>query len=472
MTSKIIVLIVLFILILVIGILFGKKIPREKTVAIITYIIAVIGILVKIFIEIVNSWPDNSNATSSGNTDAQSTAEYVTDTSEISNPSTNETEPNDSFSEAKKIPSNNTISGTFEGSEDLDCYYFTTDNKISFEINLTHDLNDSDNNFCNLSVYSKSNTEEPLYEEVISEKDTDFTTSKIRVSKGSYYILLTPSYYEDYDKNYKFIVTTTSEDSKFETEPNNKIEEAKSNNIISLNSQVTGNLQSSDDVDYYYFSVTNPGKINITFTHDKIDESGTVWSMELITENNDEAVISKDIKGSETTTKSDTINVSPSNQDNFYLKIYSDYNHYASDYKIQVNFTEFSEVTTQKNGSYSYDKEPNNDIQTATPISLNKKIEGNIQSEDDLDYYKFTVNKDGKLNITFSHPFIDNNDTSWSLSILSESSPDNLLEFNVDQNMATTKSDTIRISKGTYYLKIGKSYEYNNDSYTFKINFS
>lgn len=471
MTSKIIAFIVLFILILVIGILFGKKIPREKTVAIITYIIAVIAILVAIIIAIITMWPENTETPSSGNTD-DPTSEYVTDTSEISNPSTNETEPNDSFSEAKKIPGNNTISGTFEGSEDLDCYYFTTDNKISFEINLTHDLSDSDNNFCSISVYSKSNTEEPLYEEVISEKDTDFTTSKIRVPKGSYYILLTPRYYDDSDKNYKFIVTTTSENSEFETEPNNKIEEAKSNNIISLNSQVTGNLQSSDDVDYYYFSVTNPGKINVTFTHDKIDESGTVWSMELITENSEEPVISKDIKGSETNTKSDTINVSPNSQDNFYLKIYSYYNHYASDYKIQVNFTEFSEITTQKNGSYSYDKEPNNDIQTATPISLNKKIEGNIQSEDDLDYYKFTVNKDGKLNISFSHPFIDRNNTSWSLYVLSESSPDNLLEFDVDQNMATTKSDTIRISKGTYYLKIEPSYDYNNDSYTFKINFS
>lgn len=469
MTSKTIALIFLLIFVLVVVILLIKFIKDKK---IINSILSVIAILVAIIIAIITMWPENTETPSAGTTDAQSTAEYVTDTSEISNPSTNETEPNDSFSEAKKIPSNNTISGTFEGSEDLDCYYFTTDNKISFEINLTHDLSDSDNNFCSISVYSKSNTEEPLYEEVISEKDTDFTTSKIRVPKGSYYILLTPRYYDDSDKNYKFIVTTTSENSEFESEPNNKIEEAKSNNIISLNSQVTGNLQSSDDVDYYYFSVTNPGKINVTFTHDKIDESGTVWSMELITENNDEAVISKDIKGSETTTKSDTINVSPNSQDNFYLKIYSNYNHHASDYKIQVNFTEFSEVTTQKNGSYSYDKEPNNDIQTATPISLNKKIEGNIQSEDDLDYYKFTVNKDGKLNISFSHPFIDRNNTSWSLYVLSESSPDNLLEFDVDQNMATTKSDTIRISKGTYYLKIEPSYDYNNDSYTFKINFS
>lgn len=386
--------------------------------------------------------------------------------------SLNEIEPNDSFESATPISCNNYISGSFDSNDDCDYYYFTTDEKISFALTLSHDFNDTYGDFCTFSIYSESDLENALYEDNSEIKEKETSSTKLRVNKGTYYIKLSPGYdYSEDLKNYKFIVTSANEDENFETEPNNEISEAKANNSIPLNTEITGNLQTSEDVDYYYFSLASAGKLDISFSHNKIDNSYTYWKVELISENETEPLISQDIIGSETVTKTDTISSSADSSNNYYLKVYSNYSHNDMDYKVKINFSAFPEPVSNDNGTYSYDREPNDTIEKATKIDLNKEIEGNIQSTEDVDYYQFEVNNDGELSIQFNHDFIDSDSNSWNVSVLSESSSENQLDFQVAQNEASFTSDTIRVSSGTYYLKIAPTYNYNNKSYSFKINF-
>lgn len=384
-----------------------------------------------------------------------------------------ESEPNNDFSNADLIPCNNYISGNFKSSDDCDFYYFTTDEKISFQITLKHDYNDSDNDFCNVSVFSSDDLENELYEKQVGIKESEVTSPRIRVDKGTYYIKFDPGYSISENLNkYEFIVSTQNEADGFETEPNNSINEAKSNNSILLNKEITGNIQTNQDIDYYYFSVSNAGKLNISFSHDKIDEDNTLWKIELLSENSNEPLIKQDIKGTQALTQTDMIIPSYENGGkNYYLKIYTNYNYSDIDYKICVNYSAFPDSSEDDNGLYKYDREPNNSIDTATKIGLNENIEGNIQSTNDVDYYEFYVSGDGQLSIQFSHDFVDSDSNSWKVYVLSEISSENLLEFSVAQNESSFTSDTIRVPSGTYYLKIEPTYNYNNNPYNFKINF-
>lgn len=473
---EVILLTILLVIIFGIGIFLLKKIPKDKIVARATYIIAWIGILVTIIISLIsasNNYIKEKQSTTIQDTSSISDSEKTADDYKDEVPSSSESEPNDDFSTATLISGNNIIYGSFSDNDDIDCYYFSTTEKISFTLKLFHEFNDSDYDFCTISIYNSGDFENPILEETSSEKSTEFTTSLLRVPKGSYYIKISPhSYNKSPIKEYNFSISVSNEDSSFESEPNNSINEAKSNNSIPLNNEVTGNIQTDTDVDYYYLTVTNSGKLSISFSHNKMDNDRELWNIELLSESQDEAVTTFTVKGNETNKNSDTINISPQkNSEIYYLKVYPNYNYSSDDYKICINFSSFADTSIKSNGSYSYDKEPNNQIENSTPISLNTNIEGNIQSESDVDYYRFSVGNDGTFNIQFVHDFNDSERTSWKISLLSEKSTENLLEFEIAGNESDKKSDNIRIPPGIYYLKIEPTYNYRNDSYIFKLNF-
>lgn len=462
---------VLFLIIIIVGILLYKKIKNKEIGARITYIITVLGIAVGILTTLIISI-DNYVDNRQKNSPTSITNESLIDNSK--QPITDDNEPNNDLSLASSITVNKEITGRFEDNNDIDCYSFSTEEKLSFQLKFTHDFNDSDYIFCSIFIYNETDLENSLYEFESYENNKEFVTSKIRIPSGKYYIKIVPYSYRDLTiKDYNFIITASSEDSTFESEPNNTISESKTNNLISLNNNITGNIQTPNDIDYYCFHVTKPGKLNIDFIHDKIDTDSELWKIELLTENQDDAIISFDIKGSKTSNRCDTINIAPSeNEEIYYLKITPYYNYSNNDYTICINFTAFEEPSAQTNGTYNYDKEPNNSTNTATPISINKSIEGNIQSSSDIDYFKFSVNNDGQLNVLFNHKFIDSDYSSWQVSILSEVDSDYLLEFNIANNESSKKSDTIRISPGTYYIKIQPTYNYKNDAYNFKVNYN
>lgn len=474
---EVILLTVLLVVIFGIGIFLLKKIPGDKIVARVTYIIGWIGVLVTIIISLIGA--SNNYIKEKQSATAQDTSNSVSDAGEKTSnygnevPSSSESEPNDDFSTATLISGSNMIYGSFSGNDDIDCYYFSTNEKISFKLKLSHEFNDSDYDFCTVSIYDSGDFENPILEQTSSEKSTELTTSLLRVPKGSYYIKISPHpYNESPIKEYNFTISVSNEDSSFESEPNNSINEAKSNNSIPLNNEVTGNIQTDIDVDYYYLTVTNPGKLSISFSHNKMDNDRELWNIELLSESQDEAVTTFTVKGNEATKNSDTINISPENNSEiYYLKVYPNYNYSSDDYKICINFSGFADTSIKSNGSYSYDKEPNNTIENSTPISLNTNIEGNIQSESDIDYYRFSVGNDGTLNIQFVHDFYDSERTSWKISLLSEKSTENLLEFEIAGNESDKKSDNVRLPSGIYYLKIEPTYNYRNDSYIFKLNF-
>lgn len=87
-----------------------------------------------------------------------------------------------------------------------------------------------------------------------------------------------------------------------------------------------------------------------------------------------------------------------------------------------------------------------------------------------MDYFTFTANRNGALSIEFNHPKIDSDDTHWMIYLLDDTDTAKI-EQAITGSMVKTTSDRIRVSAGTYYIKIEKRYYYSNLDYNFTIKF-
>lgn len=110
--------------------------------------------------------------------------------------------------------------------------------------------------------------------------------------------------------------------------------------------------------------------------------------------------------------------------------------------------------------------EPNDYISTATSISVNETVYGYITDSSDDDYYKFTINSDGYINIDVNKDYA----RSCSLYLYSYNGTDKkcLHEHYIYYESIKDSTCKIGLPKGTYYFLICESYEMN---YNFKINF-
>lgn len=238
-----------------------------------------------------------------------------------------------------------------------------------------------------------------------------------------------------------------------EIEPNDSALQA---NLISVNAEIKGRLQTEEDVDYYKISLQKKGSICISFGHQKIDSNDTFWKVSLL-DNSEEMVLEEDIVGGVVQSESNKARISSGD---YYLKVEK---YYYSDleYTIKVNFTEEDD---------SFENEPNDEIASANPIELNSKMTGNIQHEDDTDYYKFTLTELGSVHISFEHAKIDSNDSFWRISLLSETSADPIIESSVRGSESISQLSKARLPIGTYYIKVNK-YQFSNIDYHINLNY-
>lgn len=105
----------------------------------------------------------------------------------------------------------------------------------------------------------------------------------------------------------------------------------------------------------------------------------------------------------------------------------------------------------------------------AQKINVNTKYTGNISSYEDVDYYKFTISKDGYINISFNHDNLFNNNRYWSAELF-DSSTNKICEYIFIGSEPSVKTKNTGLSAGTYYLKIAPYY-LSTIKYTFSVNY-
>lgn len=142
----------------------------------------------------------------------------------------------------------------------------------------------------------------------------------------------------------------------------------------------------------------------------------------------------------------------------YYMQISSDYR--PSRYSFTATMDTLSESFTETQDSN------NNMISSAYDISLKTNYKGVIAQNDDIDYYKFTVPANGKINFNMSNP--TNGKLEYSIYDRSIN-----LSYRQTINQSEKLSEYIPLTAGNYYLVITKDdIRYGVGSYSFNIDYS
>lgn len=121
-------------------------------------------------------------------------------------------------------------------------------------------------------------------------------------------------------------------------------------------------------------------------------------------------------------------------------------------------------------GSEYWEKENNENVTTATSISLNKTYNGSTKSAGDVDFYKVKLSKRGYVRLTFGHDTYEQSETYYVV-YLYDSNQNVITSFNVKGSSSTTSSAQIGLAAGTYYVRVlGNSLAYSEKTeYRFKL---
>lgn len=366
-----------------------------------------------------------------------------------------ESEPNDEISTANDIDVNIKYSGTINKEDDVDYYKLQIYKKGKIVLNFSHPKMDDGGIFWVVSLLGED--DDTRVELSINGKEVENNSTAVRVMPGTYYVKVTDYNYSGED--YAMTVLFEEEDDSYEEEPNDVLT-SQAMPII-LNKEYTGNLTNGDDVDYYKFSITEKIKAWITFTHNKIGSDNVFWKVSLF-DDSDGEILKFDSTGENAKITSDSIRLPAGN---YYIRI-EDYSWSGSDYKFCV-YSQTESVITEN--------EDNNDYDTATEIAIGTSVTGNIQSQDDVDFYRFELPETSSVKMNFAHEVFDNSNTFWKIELFSEESSgaitnndgDRLQEIQGDSS-ANVSWQWSSLPAGTYYFKIQK-YNYCNGDYTITI---
>lgn len=367
----------------------------------------------------------------------------------------NESEPNDDIKSADEIDVNVKYSGALGDEDDIDYYRLRLEQKGKIIIKMTHPKMDVSGEFW---VVSFLNQEEDIRVELRSSgRDVETTSSPVRVTPGVYYIKV--SNYNYSNEKYTLTVLFEEEGDSYEDEPNDDLNSQAMS--IRLDKEYTGNLTSENDVDYYKFSISEKRKIWIDFSHDKTSGNDIFWKLSLFGDS-DGSLIDINATGENAKITSGSVRLPAGN---YYIRINS---YYWSD--LDYTFC----VCSKPEGDES-ENEDNGDYVSATPIAVNSSIVGNLQTENDVDFYTFDLKGTTSIKVTFIHDRVDKGDTFWIFELYSADSSGAIRNNEDYESIRVAGNSPEKISsqwnslpKGTYYLKV-YSYYYNNADYKIKL---
>ena len=250
----------------------------------------------------------------------------------------------------------------------------------------------------------------------------------------------------EYDsaKNYALNTTENGTNNSFDTASN-----------ISVNQSYKGQITLNDGKDYYKFVLKESSKVNLKisaniegsnyYLYDS--KENEIWkkTAQYWDENNNIMNINEDIY---------------LNSGTYYFLV-DKYFDYEGTYTFSTTATSAEETFPElENGS-------NNDFDEASNITLGNEIKGQISVNDGKDYYKFTLDKTGKVELKInamiegsSYFLYDSNENEiWKKTA----------QYWDNNSKKLSINNTIQLKKGTYYFLVERYFDYSG-SYNFSIN--
>ena len=120
------------------------------------------------------------------------------------------------------------------------------------------------------------------------------------------------------------------------------------------------------------------------------------------------------------------------------------------------------------------ENESNNTAKTATAISTNSTITGNLSSSNDEDWFKITIPKDGVISIEFKHENLFDDRYYWAIALFHSDATTRISDGNTVYVVKGNKDRTLPefgVSAGTYYIQIQDRDAFSSTNYSFQVTY-
>ena len=167
---------------------------------------------------------------------------------------------------------------------------------------------------------------------------------------------------------------------------------------------------------YYKVSIPEKGKVRIDFSHQKVDYDYALWKIALMGESESPITTFRSLG-------------TVSSLSSYYVRVP------AGEYILRVSHENWAEEYSENDYSIAVqywqegeeaETEPNNEFRDANDISQDVPIIGNIQSNEDYDYYKFVLDAKSDVSLRFKHERVDYDYVLWVVTLHSENEGDPL----------------------------------------------
>jgi len=332
---------------------------------------------------------------------------------------------NDSFSNAKSISLNSTYSGELSKDSTKDYYKFTISESGRVNVKVTTTMG-----YTYYHIYDSSNTK------VWGSSYSNGTDKNVDLVAGTYYFYVGK---DDYNGSYSFKLTFTSANESKSESVGSTLNSLDAAPTISLDTEYKGQLAYNDSKDYYKFTLAESGKVNLevtttmgyTYYHIYNSSNVKVWGSSYSNG------VNKDVHLLAGT---------------YYFYVGED--DYIGNYSFKLSYTSAKESFGE-----SVDQTLNS-IDSAPSISTGIDYSGQLAHNDSKDYFKFTLDESGCVNVkvittmgyTYYHIYDSSNVKVWGSSYSN----------GVDKN--------VHLLAGTYYFYVGEDDYIGN--YNFNLTFT
>lgn len=282
------------------------------------------------------------------------------------------------------------------------------------------------------------------------------------MTQGTYYVKVyarKECSHEYADKPYQLYVQHVPS-TKWEIEYN--VAKKQGNNSQATSTPMTagsysyGTICSDKDVDFFKIRLKKAGTISIDFRHPNIYEADEYWNVQIVNEKTTK-ICELTSSGTKTKLTSPTVGVSAGT---YYVRISGARKYSDRDYKVRVIYKKTA------NWEKEYTNSPsrfNNTMSTANTFSRGKWIQGTISSEDDVDFMKFSVPSSKTVTIRFAHDYYPKSTKWWQISVYNARTA-RIYSF-YSKAFDKTLTKTIRLGKGTYFIKVSKGSAWTKRAY-------
>lgn len=364
-----------------------------------------------------------------------------------------EQEQNSDKFAATALPVNTVICGSISSDSDKDWYVLKLTEAGYVTFDLTHDPVKTSDNLWDMRLYREDGDSylEDGYKTWYAAGDSDIKTAVYGLPAGTYYVCVGRYSSSQWDSATYYLTANFTADAYWEQELNNTKFEALS---MELNTPYHGAVTYDDDEDWYTFKLTEAGYVTLDFTHDPVSTTDNLWRFSFYRDDGDTHY---DGGYREFYVAGDTFVTTPQvglPEGTYYVRVRSNSSYYDDAvYTLTANFT----------ADAYWERELNNTKFEALPMAFGTAYSGATTSDDDEDWYSFTLDAGRSISLVFNHASVNTSDRTWYVHLYEENgdlaTSDSYWSVRGDENM--TRSG-ISLPAGKYYVRV-KPYSSSDD---------